>query len=205
MFWIFKKRFDFLSMLKEQAQKTHETIQALVTFMEAPDLESGKQVEDLEAQADALRRKLIAALNASFITPLDREDIYGLSRAIDNMADYAKTTVEETMLFEVSPKEDLKEMTKALEDGCGLLTEAVSLLAQHGERTHQAIVEVLVKVKKKENYIEKRYRHALKDLFASSDFIAILKTREICRHLSNAADRMDEAANILGDILMKSG
>ncbi len=205
MFWIFKKRFDFLGMLKEQAQKTHETMRALVSFMDKPGLELGKRVEDLEAEADDLRRKLIAALNASFITPLDREDIYGLSRAIDNMADYAKTTVEEAMLFEITPKEDLKEMTEALENGCGLLAEAVALLAQNGTRNHPAIVEVLVKVKKIENYIEKRYRHALKDLFETSDFIAILKTREICRHLSNAADRMDEAANILGDILMKTG
>jgi len=54
-----------------------------------------------------------------------------------------------------------------------------------------------------ENYVEHLYHEALAELFHSKDFIYILKLREIYRHLSNAADRGDEAANIIGDIAVK--
>ncbi|MEK7287765.1 MAG: hypothetical protein AAB091_04320, partial [Elusimicrobiota bacterium] len=77
------------------------------------------------------------------------------------------------------------------------------LLLPEATRHNESIRELIIKVKKLENYIEKIYRQALRELFVSSDMIGILKTREIFRHLSNAADRMDHAANVLGNILMK--
>lgn len=203
MFTFFKKRYDFIQMLLDQTEKTHETIQALYEFISAPDRALGDRVENLEREADELRTKLTGALNASFITPLDREDIFGLSRVIDDIADYAKSTVEETLLWQVGTDEHLKEMVKALEKGTQMICEAVSLL--HQKSIASDINEVLMRVKKTENFIEKKYRLALRDLFESTDMIQILKAREIYRHLSNAADRMDEAANILGDILMKTG
>ena len=202
MFWIFRKRFDFYEMLADQAKKSHETLQALVVYMDNHSKEMGNRVASCEKEADVKRTVLVEALNRSFVTPFDREDIHELSRAVDDMADYAKTTVLEMALFEVPPNPHLREMAVAMENGARILLEALLLLPE-ATRHNESIRELIIKVKKLENYIEKIYRQALRELFVSSDMIGILKTREIFRHLSNAADRMDHAANVLGNILMK--
>ncbi|MEW6041789.1 MAG: DUF47 domain-containing protein, partial [Elusimicrobiota bacterium] len=64
--------------------------------------------------------------------------------------------------------------------------------------------EHIIRAKKAENFVEHRYREGLVELFKSQDVVGILKKREVYRHLSNAADRGDEAANIIGDILVKT-
>lgn len=202
MFWIFRKRFDFYALFAEQAGKSRETLQALVEFLDEPVEDKGKIVKFREKEADAKRRQLVSALNASFITPIDREDIFNLSRTLDDMADYAKSTVEEMGLFGVAPDQYLREMAQAMEEGARLLQDAAKLLPRVPKQS-AAITEHLVRVKKLENYIEKLYRRGLKDLFEKSDVVGILKSREIYRHLSNAADRMDNAADILGDIVVK--
>ncbi|MBI2069315.1 MAG: DUF47 family protein [Elusimicrobia bacterium] len=203
MFWIFRKRFNFYHLLSEQAKKSRETLEALVVFMDQPGKDMREKVKLLEKEADLKRTDLVNALNASFVTPIDRADLYEFSRALDDMADYARSTVAEMTVFEVAPTPHLREMAVALENGARLLVEAVSLLPEL-RRRGEAIAELLIKVKKLENFTEKIYRRALRELFESTDVISILKTREIYRHLSNAADRMDQAANILGDILVKS-
>lgn len=192
-------------MLRDQAKKSQETLQALLVYLDQPNGEAGRRVSQSEKEADSVRQNLVKALNASYVTPIDREDINGLSRAVDDMADYAKTTVQEMTLFEIEPDAHMREIAEALETGARLTLEAIALLNSRDSARNGRIGELLVKVKKKENFIEKKYRQALRELFQSSDIIRLLKTREIYRHMSNAADRMDEAADILGDILMKTG
>lgn len=116
------------------------------------------------------------------------------------MCDYAKSTVEEMMLFQVGPNEHIKKMTESLNDAAKDISAAVRLM-----RTHpQAATDHIVRAKKTENFMEHLYRRALAELFKDPDVITILKLREIYRHLSNAADRGDESANIIGDILVKT-
>src|SRR5262245_50368618 len=110
----FRKRFDFYQMLLNQARKTEEGMQLLCEFMKAPSKEGGKRVEVAENEADEMRRILIDALNRTFVTPFDREDIFTLSRTIDDVVDYAKSTVEEMMLFEATTNDHLKKMADAL-------------------------------------------------------------------------------------------
>ncbi|MFC1522143.1 DUF47 domain-containing protein [Elusimicrobiota bacterium] len=203
--WLFKKRYNFFSMLEDQAKKVRESLACLIAFFDNPDSAADQKVKTCEQEADQLRMKLVNALNASFITPIDREDIYNLSRAIDDVADYARTTVAEMKIFKVKPTPYLRDMALALENGTRLLVEAIALLGSSKKDKNTIISDYLLKVKKTENAIERKYRQALSELFSSSDMIEILKTREIYRHMSNAADRMDQAANILGDILMKAG
>src|SRR5579862_6647969 len=97
----FKKRPDFFNLLFTHAQKMQEGLKALVDFMEEPCRERGIVVDKREREADDLRRHLIEELNRSFVTPIDREDIYALSGSVDDMVDYAKATVMEMTDFGV--------------------------------------------------------------------------------------------------------
>jgi len=196
---LFPKRRDFFKMLANQARKTQEGMVALRDFIQEVTEEKGNRVKEIEKEADEARRLLVEELTKSFVTPIDREDIFALSRAIDDMLDYAKSTVSEMLLFKVETNEHLKKMAQALCESA----EHLSLAVEQLKKKQKSCLQYLMRAKKVENYVEHLYHEALAELFQSKDFIYILKLREIYRHLSNAADRGDEAANIIGDIVVK--
>jgi uncharacterized protein Yka (UPF0111/DUF47 family) len=154
----------------------------------------------VEKEADELRRSLIDALNRTFVTPFDREDIFNLSRAIDDVVDYAKTTVEEMLVFKAQPTPHLEKMADALYQGAQYITLAVAGLKKMNGEIHSNII----RAKKCENLMEHLYREALVDLFQDTNVVTLFKMREIYRHLNNAADHGDEAADILSDIVVKN-
>jgi len=191
---------SFYQRLSDQAAKTLEGIEALVVFVENPAKENAKRVRDIEREADELRRVLVEDLHQTYVTPMDREDIYALSRAIDDIVDYANSTVDEMEIYEVASDEHLYEMVEILGKAAREIADAVKIL-----ETYPTIaMEHSVKAKFYENAMEKAYHTALADLFKKTDTVYMLKMREIYRHLSNAADRSDEAANIICSIVMKA-
>ncbi len=205
MFWFKKKKpFQngdnrFFELLFRQSSKTVEGLEALFTFAEDGTREKATIVRNLEREADELRRILIEELDKTFVTPIDREDIFALSRAIDDIIDYANTTVDEMEIYDVKGDEHIKEMINILRKAARELDEAVKILKSYP----RIASEHAVKAKAYENTMEKAYHLALADLFKGSDTVYMLKMREIYRHLSNAADRGDEAANIISSIVMK--
>ena len=198
--WPFPKKRDFYKMLQDQAEKVEEGMKALYEFAMDPTHEKGQLIDKIESEADELRRILIDELNHAFVTPIDREDIFTLSRSIDDMCDYAKSTVEEMILFQVGSNDHIKQMTQTLYEASTDISAAVRLMKSYSSAAN----EHLIRAKKTENLMEHIYREALVELFKNPDVVTILKLREIYRHLSNAADRGDESANIIGDILVKT-
>ena len=189
----------FFELLSRQSSKTVEGLEALFSFAEDGTRERANSVRNLEREADELRRILIEELDKTFVTPIDREDIFSLSRAIDDIIDYANTTVDEMEIYGVKGDEHIKEMINILRKAARELDEAVKILKSYPKIAS----EHAVKAKAYENTMEKAYHVALADLFKGSDTVYMLKMREIYRHLSNAADRGDEAANIISSIVMK--
>ncbi len=194
-----RNKINFYDLLLEQAKKVEEGMKAFVTYMKEPRLLNGRAVLTLEEDADDIRAKVVEELNKTFVTPIDREDIYALSRVVDDIIDYGKSTVEEMMAFQVKPNEHLLLMAQGLCEAASAITEAIACLPKNRERAMEVVY-----AKKRENYVEHCYREALVDLFKQKNVVTILKFREIYRHMSNAADHGDEAANIIGNILVKS-
>ena len=203
---IFHRRPNrFIELLVQQANLTEEGMNALVSYFEKPTKRRSDVVDKLETEADETRRILIDELNRTFVTPFDREDIHALSRAIDDMLDYAYTTVVEMSILEVEPNDHMRQIGALLAKAASELHLGVQRLSDHpGVAQNHA-----VRVKQIENQVESLYRQAIADLFHQPrdlDYIVqMLKMRETYRHLSNAADRGDEAANILSDIVVKMG
>jgi len=179
---------------------TERGLELLGQFVQTPSRPLAEQVDAVEKVADELRRSLIEALNRTFVTPFEREDIFALSRAIDDVVDYAKSTVEEMILFKVGTNDHLKKMAEALYAAAQHITMAVEGL----RHMPNGVQEHIIRAKKSENLMEHLYREALVELFRKKDVMSVLKLREIYRHLNNAADRGDEAADILSDILVKN-
>lgn len=195
-----RKKPDFYRMLDDQGKKVKEGMQAFVDYLKDSQENKGNLVLRIEEEADDLRRKVVEELNLAFVTPIDREDIYNLSRSVDDIIDYAKSTVTEMMAFEVSPNKHILLMAEGLSEAADAIASAISSLDENQDKA----MEFVVFAKKRENYVEHCYREALVDLFKETNVVTILKVREIYRHMSNAADRGDEAANIVGNILMKA-
>jgi len=204
MFRIFKKRQNvFLKLIHEQASLTLEGLEALKTFMLSSDPVASALLSKKEKEADEARRILIDELNKTFITPFDREDIFSLSRTIDDVLDYAYSTVSEMEILKVEPTNFMQQMASILRDAAYELLMAVDRLEDHpGVANDHA-----QRAKSLENRVEEVYRAALADLFGGAEdmqhVIKMLKSREVYRHLSNAADRGDEAANVIADIIVK--
>lgn len=204
MFRIFKKRQNvFLKLIHDQASLTLEGLEALKTFMISRDPAASALLTTKEKEADEARRILIDELNKTFITPFDREDIFLLSRTIDDVLDYAYSTVSEMEILRVEPTNFMQNMASILRDAAYELLMAVDRLEDHpGVASDHA-----QRAKSLENRVEEVYRAALADLFSGAEdiqhVIKMLKSREVYRHLSNAADRGDEAANVIGDIIVK--
>ncbi|MCX8117301.1 MAG: DUF47 family protein [Desulfobacterota bacterium] len=189
----------FFDLLARQASKSLEGLDALASYVEDGTKEKANLVRQIEREADELRRILIQELDQTFITPIDREDIYQLSRAIDDVVDYANTTVDEMEIYGVQGDHHIVEMVNILRKAARELNDAVKILKDYPKIAS----EHAVKAKAYENQMEKAYHRALADLFKGTDTVYMLKMREIYRHLSNAADRGDEAANIISSIVMK--
>jgi len=197
---IFPKEKNFYKMLSDQASKTLEGIEALGEFVENQNQKNANRVKEIEKEADELRRLLVEELHKTFFAPIDREDIYALSRAIDDIVDYANSTVDEMEIYEVASDAHLWAMVGILIKAAREISNAVKIL----EAYPNIAMEHAVKAKFYENTMEKAYHSALADLFKKTDTVYMLKMREIYRHLSNAADRSDEAANIICNIVMKA-
>ncbi len=207
MGWIqrlFKKQPNrFVQLLIQQAEYTFKGMEALTAYMDDPSKERANVITRMEKEADEVRRILIDELNHTFVTPMDREDIHALSRAIDDIIDYGYTTVGEMDILEVEPNNYLRRMVSLLRDAAREIHLSVLRLSDHpGVAEDHA-----VRAKALENRVETVYREALADLFHMprdlEHVVEMLKLREIYRHLSNAADRGDEAANVLTDIVVK--
>lgn len=198
-----KRRNVFIKLIHEQAALTLEGLELLKKYVTEPDQIIADKLTAKEKEADEARRILIDELNRTFITPFDREDVFALSRAIDDVLDYAYSTMTEITILKVEPTPFMVRMCSLLRDATFELMEAVDQLQDHPGVT----AEHSTRAKALENRVEEVYREALAEMFSETDdvrhVVKMLKLREVYRHLSNAADRGDEAANVLADIIVK--
>jgi len=122
---------------------------------------------------------------------------------VDDVLDYANTTLEELSMFEIESTPYMERMVSLLTDAAHEIHLAVQRLDEHPSVAN----DHAVRAKALENRVETVYREAIADLFRMprdvDHIVEMLKLREVYRHLSNAADRGDAAANVIGDIVVK--
>lgn len=192
----------FVELLSKQADLTVRALQVLEKFGRAADgnTELVDQLKDLEREGDAARRVLIDELLHTYATPFDREDLFALSRAIDDILDAANETAVELAMYRIGPPEGLNEIVKVLVEGSRHISAAVGELLDHPG----VAAEHAVRAKRSENRIDSLYHQAVGRLFDSdAEMSLILKSREIYRHLKNSADRIDRAADEISVIVIK--
>lgn len=207
MEWV--KRFfkprqsSFLRLLIQQGEYAVAAAEALQAYLKKPSDKNVARARQVEKDADEVRRILIDELNRTFVTPIDREDIFSLSRSIDDVIDYIYTTVEAMEVLGVEPDSALDEIVSLLLDAAIEVHLALQRLGDHPN----VATEHAMRAKALENRVERLYRQTIAALFQGPEnfehIMEMLKRREVLRHLSNAADRGDGAADIITDIVVK--
>jgi len=215
---VFPRMPDFYGLINAQCDLICDAMNVFVEFMETGDPEIGARVRAMEKEGDDLKARNMEVLSRAFATPMDREEIYRAIVAIDEILNYAKTMVREVEALEVKPDEHMAQMARLIRDGSLALREGFAKLSS---KPAEAEADAAA-ARKSERSTEKVYRAALAELFHADDHvealdrrvdnaeanamryvIEIFKRREVYRHLSNAADRVEYGAGVLHHILVQ--
>ena len=156
-----------------------------------------RKLRDLEHQGDEITHRINRELNATFITPFDREDIYALASAVDDVIDLAEETADTIVLDcveRISP--EAQQMGKILVEIGEQLAQAFDQLESRKDMTH-----FWVRIHDLENQGDKVTRQAIGDLFQNSqDPIYIIKWKDVYSLLEKTIDRTEDVANILESV-----
>lgn len=193
------KSLGFYDLLIRQAEAVFSTVDALCVYCIDPSVERGDYVKNLEKEADNVRKNLVDEINRTFITPIDREDLFRLSSSVDDLADYSWTTIKELRIYDVLPDANLLAMAEILRDMASGLIECM----KHLEKDRAAVVQHAIHIKKLENVLNVRFHQSIAELFELDDIKKMLKYREVYNHLNHASDKGDACADILQDIVVK--
>ncbi|MDD1771998.1 MAG: DUF47 family protein [Methanomassiliicoccales archaeon] len=189
---LFPPRYDFNTVLAEQADSTARGVELLLASLKG-ETDNLEPLEDLDQRTDGLRYEMERNLEAVFSTPFDRQDIYSMSRQMDMILNFARTTLMEMRAFDVEPDRCMIDMTEHLLIGSREVVLAVKDLGMEKNRTDE-----LIKVmREQEALMEEIYIAGMKDVFLLPDHIIMLKKREIYHHLKDAGRALSTTADIL--------
>lgn len=190
---IFPVEYDFEQMLIEQAQKTGECVNTLVSWLQENPLSEPHLLRTQEADVDAMRYTMEEILLESFSTPFDRQDIYSLSRQMDYIVNYSYEVAREMYAFRVQPDDAIRSMAGALLDGTRYTVQGVEAMSRDKKRVKDLIRSARVSMRT----IDDLYIHGMADLFDQNDAIEALRKREIYHHLRDAGRALRLTVDIL--------
>jgi uncharacterized protein len=161
-----------------------------------------QEIKELENRGDELTRQTIELLNTQYITPFDREDIYELAKAIDDVVDYIENASDLLGLYQVG-----RAMDRSVEL-CRILVSAVENLAKalaelRGLRNAE---RYLIEVKRLEDEGDHVLREAIASLFQDHDVdpMTVIRWKDILEALEDAIDACETAADVVGNIVVKN-
>ena len=159
-----------------------------------------KQMREAEHEADETTHAIVRRVNSTFVTPIDREDIYALASALDDVMDMMDEAVDLILLYEVTElPPGLSEQVEVLQQCADLTAEAMPRL-----RGLQGLEDYWIEINRLENAGDKSYRRTLAHLFGGSyKAIPILKLKDIVTSLEGAIDAFEKVANIVEQIAVK--
>jgi uncharacterized protein Yka (UPF0111/DUF47 family) len=193
--WFLPDVPDILGLLRHQVALTVQGIDAFAAWAAAGgDGQAAATVRELEHASDTAKRELLNSLRAAFVTPVDPEDLFALSRGIDWILNHAKDAIGESEAMRCPPDEATAAMAALLAESVRHIEAGVAQVARRsgdaGEHAEAAI--------KAERGLEKVYRAAMGVLTELDDLRVVMGRRELYRRCS----RMGETAVDVAERLM---
>lgn len=193
----------YFELFEESAHNAVRAAQLLGEFVEhLPDRpELAKQIGAIESDTDRVTHDIIQALNATFVTPLEREDILELASALDDVVDLIDETADLILLYKVeAPMDEANGLCNILIEATKALTQAMPRLRTFGDIRHWT-----VEVNRLENDGDRLSRSAIAGLFDGGiDPMVVIRWKDIFERLEDAIDATERVANILEGIVIKN-
>ena len=193
--------FDLFDALAERVTLSAALLHELFTDPTRLDHFAG-QIKELEHQADEVTHEVVVRLDRSFVTPLDREDIYALATTLDNVVDLVDGTARRVQMFHIGDcREPAIQLTAVLVRASELIRQAV-----HNVRDPQQVARISREIKKLEQEGDVLYFSAVGALFAGTpqDALEVVKWKELYDNIEYAIDESEDVLNVLESISIKN-
>ncbi len=205
MFRVTKKEEIFYDMFLETIENTCKAAELLNELMQNYSNVNEKisKIEEIEHEGDKMIHKIINQLNKSFITPIDREDIYEISKMLDNITDAIESTAHRFTMFNVKAmREEAVEMAKLIVNSTQELKFVISEMKNM--KTSNILHEKIVEVNRLEDEGDTIYRNAIKKLFSDEEnAVEVIKWKEIYKLLEDTLDACEDVADIVEGVVTK--
>ena len=169
------------------------------TWPDSRDL--GREILKAEQEGDRITHDIIQRLNKTFVTPIDREDIYALATQMDDIVDFTEEAADFLGLYGIeAPMEQAQALTKVLVAACEQLAEGLEHL-----RDFTGLEKYWIEIHRLENEGDRISRDAVASLFSNGiDPMVVIRWKDIFAVLENAIDATETAAQIIEGIVIKN-
>ena len=197
------KEREFFDLFEEAGNNAVRAAELLEHMLEKwPD--HGEALRDVvvcEQEGDRITHDIIHRLNQTFVTPIDREDIYDLASGLDDIVDWIEEVADFFALYRIeAPMSQAQQQARILHQSCEQVAAAIPRL-----RTFDDISHFTVEINRYENEGDRVVREALASLFeAGIDPMLVIRWKDIFERLEDAIDATERVANILEGITIKN-
>jgi uncharacterized protein Yka (UPF0111/DUF47 family) len=187
--WFLPSSPDVLAQLRGQVAITIEAMDAFAAWAAGDDA-AATVVREREHAADTAKRALHTALREAFMTPLEPEDLFALSRGVDRIVNQAKDLLRESEVMACPPDAALADMARLLAAAVRDVDEAIARLGPHtGDATAAADAAI-----KNDRRLERVYRAAMATLLENEDLREVTARRELYRRASRIGEAVEDVA-----------
>lgn len=204
-FRLFPKEESFFDLFEKASNNLLEAGRLLVQTMEQFDgvVENARRMERIEHDGDQITHDIMARLNRTFITPIDREDIHRLASAIDDVLDLVEATTERFVLYKVKVVTPFAvELARVI---AKQIEEVHRVLPRLRRMRHQDILGHCIEINRLENEGDRLLREAMVQLFDTpANPMDVMKWRELYELMEAATDKNEDVAVVIEGIVLKN-
>lgn len=191
---------DFVALTDELRHGARLLEEMLIP--EHPIWDKADEIKEVEHRCDFITHDVIQRLNRTFITPIDREDIYAMARSLDDVMDAIDASAGVLRLYRI---ETVRYGVRELAGIISTCTHQIRL-GMEGLEAKKDINDCVVEINRLENEADRMHALSLRQLFEEErDAIMVIKWKEVLDFLEEATDRCEDVANVLEGIIVKHG
>jgi predicted phosphate transport protein (TIGR00153 family) len=194
---------EFFDLFEEAGANIERAAELLVEMLDAfpENRDLARDILICEQQGDRITHDVIHRLHATFVTPIDREDIYELVSALDDVVDYTEEVADYMILYKIeAPMEQAQRQAYILLQAARLIRQAIPRMRGFKDLSHYTI-----EIHRLENDGDRVVREAIASLFEPrSDPIVVIRWKDIFERLEQAIDACEHVANLLAGIVIKN-
>jgi predicted phosphate transport protein (TIGR00153 family) len=197
---------QFYKLFEQSAAFLEQGAATLTEAVANPDKakEYAAKLERIEHDADELTHDILVALDKSFITPIDREDIHELVQALDDCLDTIESVTERMQMYQIStPTDPVKQLASIIRQQAIQIQAMMPLIPGF---KYEKVIPYCKEISRLESVADKVTRDALGALFSgSTDPLTVMKWKDIYDDLETATDMCKDVAGIVERIVLKHG